>query len=128
MVMKPTHCNHIKLNINQMEEKLPIDIDSLRSKRLIDLTTDELISIVRCTISGLESTSEDSKRPKHLLHGLKEMAAWLHVSVPTISRMVRRGDLRPPAVVKIQRTVLFDTEEAMMQLQEIDSKWLKKRG
>ncbi len=111
-----------------MEEKLPIDIDSLRSKRLIDLTTDELISIVRCTISGLESTSEDSKRPKHLLHGLKEMAAWLHVSVPTISRMVRRGDLRPPAVVKIQRTVLFDTEEAIKQLQEIDSKWLKKRG
>lgn len=111
-----------------MAEEELIGIDSLRCKRLIDLTTDELISIVRNAINGLESTSEEPKRPKHLLHGLKEMAAWLHVSVPTISRMVRRGDLRPPAVVKIQRTVLFDTEEAMMQLQEIDSKWLKKRG
>ena len=97
----------------------------LLDKRGVDLTGEDIFLIVIAAINSSNHQVNASPRPSKLIRGLKDMAEFLHCSVPTISRMVRRGDIYGDAVIKIERTILFDAELSLQQLRELDDKWLK---
>ena len=97
----------------------------LLEKRGVDLTGEDIYQIVIAAINSSQNQVNQSPRATKLIRGLKDMAEFLHCSVPTISRMVRRGDIYGDAVIKIERTILFDAELALQQLREMDDKWQK---
>ncbi len=99
----------------------------LLEKRGVDLTGNDIFQIVVAAINLSNHQVNESPRPTKLIRGLKDMAEFLHCSVPTISRMVRRGDIHGDAVIKIERTVLFDTELVLQQLRELDDKWQNRK-
>ncbi len=96
--------------------------------RLIDMTGEQLVSLIqdateaaRCNnVREHQSSASDSKV---LLRGYKELSAFLKCSVPTACRMVARGDITPPAIIRSGKTLLFDPELVVLQLAEVDSRW-----
>ena len=64
-----------------------------------------------------------STSAKVLLRGYKELSAFLKCSVPTACRIVSRGDIRKPAIIRSAKTLLFDPELVVLQLPEVDSRW-----
>ena len=97
--------------------------------RLVDLTAGELVSLIR--EAAQEASSNNNEREykssasgsKVLLRGYKELSAFLKCSVPTACRMVARGDITPPAIIRSGKTLLFDPELVVLQLAEVDSRW-----
>ena len=102
--------------------------DSLLTTRLVDMTGEELVSLIReatqeasnNNVREYQSTASD---PRVLLRGYKELSAFLKCSVPTACRMVARGDITPPAIIRNGKTLLFDPSLVIKQLTEVDSRW-----
>ena len=102
--------------------------ETLLKTRLIDMTGEQLVSLIqdateaaRCNnVREHQSSASDSKV---LLRGYKELSAFLKCSVPTACRMVARGDITPPAIIRSGKTLLFDPELVVLQLAEVDSQW-----
>jgi hypothetical protein len=103
--------------------------ETLLKTRLIDMTGEQLVSLIqdateatRCNnnVREHQSLASDSKV---LLRGYKELSAFLKCSVPTACRMVARGDITPPAIIRSGKTLLFDPELVVLQLAEVDSRW-----
>ena len=102
--------------------------ETLLKTRLIDMTGEQLVSLIqdateaaRCNnVREHQSSASDSKV---LLRGYKELSAFLKCSVPTTCRMVARGDITPPAIIRSGKTLLFDPELVVLQLAEVDSRW-----
>ena len=105
--------------------------DSLLKTRLVDMTGEQLVSLIqdateaaRCNnVREHQSSASDSKV---LLRGYKELSAFLKCSVPTACRMVARGDITPPAIIRCSsnsKTLLFQPELVLRQLAVIDSRW-----
>ena len=100
---------------------------NLRNIKLIEMTGEELVALIK---EAAEEASHDNVRVRgdansgdQLLRGYKELAAYLKCSVPTACRMVARGDIKTPAVIRSGKTLLFDPELVLKQLAELDSKW-----
>lgn len=101
---------------------------NLRNIKLIEMTGEELVELIK---EATEGASSDNVRVRGdanlgnslLLRGYKELAAYLKCSVPTACRMVARGDIKTPAVIRSGKTLLFDPELVLKQLAELDSKW-----
>lgn len=100
--------------------------------RLVDLTAGELVSLIR--EAAQEASSNNNEREykssasgsKVLLRGYKELSAFLKCSVPTACRMVARGDITPPAIIRCSsnsKTLLFQPELVLQQLAVVDSRW-----
>ncbi len=103
--------------------------ETLLKTRLIDMTGEQLVSLIqdateatRCNnnVREHQSLASDSQV---LLRGYKELSAFLKCSVPTACRMVARGDITPPAIIRSGKTLLFDPELVVLQLAEVDSRW-----
>ena len=96
--------------------------DELLAKRGVDLTGEDIYRIV---IAAMESRTPPGTQQNEvkLLRGYKELAKFLQCSVPTASRMVARKDIHAPAVIRSGRTVLFNADLVLEQLNELDSKW-----
>ena len=102
--------------------------ETLLKTRLSDMTGEQLVSLIqdateaaRCNnVREHQSSASDSKV---LLRGYKELSAFLKCSVPTACRMVARGDITPPAIIRSGKTLLFDPELVVLQLAEVDSRW-----
>lgn len=107
--------------------------EKLMKTRVMDMTGEELVALIK---EANEGSSSDNVRVRgdanlgdsHLLRGYKELAAYLKCSVPTACRMVSRGDIRTPAIIRSEKTLLFDSELVLQQLTELDSKWLTKQN
>lgn len=102
--------------------------DSLLKTRLVDMTGEELVSLIReateeGVINNVRANVDSNKTAYSFLRGYKELAAYLKCSVPTVCRMVTRGDIRKPAIIRSGKTLLFVPEIVIRQLAEVDSRW-----
>ena len=100
----------------------------LLNRRLVDMTGEELVSLIRQATEEETHNNEcdhqsSSSGPKVLLRGYKELSTFLKCSVPTACRMVTRGDISKPAIIRSGKTLLFDPELVVLQLAEVDSRW-----
>lgn len=101
---------------------------NLKNIKLIEMTGEELVALIK---EATEGASNDNVRvwgdvnlgDSALLRGYKELAAYLKCSVPTACRMVTRGDIKTPAIIRSGKTLLFDPELVLKQLAELDSRW-----
>ena len=102
--------------------------DSLLKTRLVDMTGEQLVSLIQeateaATCNNVREHQSSACGSKALLRGYKELSAFLKCSVPTACRMVARGDITPPAIIRSGKTLLFDPELVVLQLAEVDSRW-----
>lgn len=96
--------------------------------RVVDMTGEELVALIK---EATEGASSDNVRVRgdanlgdsHLLRGYKELAAYLKCSVPTACRMVTRGDIKMPAIIRSEKTLLFNPDLVVQQLAAVDSRW-----
>ncbi len=99
-----------------------ISIEHLLNKRVIDMTGQELFDLI---VSAVQQASlrDDmpEKKEKKLLHGKKEIATALSVSVSTISRWLDDSTIHAPAVIRADRVLLFDYDLVIEQLQACES-------
>ncbi len=93
-------------------------IKQLLSKRVIDMTGQELVDLI-CSAVHRATLSEDmpEHKEKRILHGKKEIASALTVSTSTISRWLDNGTIHAPAVIRADRVLLFDYDLAVEQIQ-----------
>lgn len=106
---------------------------NLRNIKLIEMTGEELVALIK---EATEGTSSDNVRAwgdanlgdSALLRGYKELATYLKCSVPTACRMVTRGDIKTPAIIRSGKTLLFDPELVLKQLAELDSRWQTRKN
>lgn len=95
------------------------NLDGL-SKRVIDMTGEELIGYFTKAVTEIINTRElESNKPKHLLRGNKELAAFLKCSPSSVNRMVACADIHPPAIISVGRMVFFDADLVLEQLQQL---------
>ena len=93
-------------------------------KRVIDMTSDELSELIRREVQVINDEARAcEKKEKKLLRGYKELAGFLKCSVPTACRMVSRGDIHTPAIIRANRTILFNVDLVLEQLLELENKW-----
>lgn len=102
--------------------------NDLLNRRLVDMTGEELVSLIRQateeeTHKNIRDHQSPSSGPKMLLRGYKELSTFLKCSVPTACRMVTRGDITSPAIIRSGKTLLFVPELVLQQLAEVDSQW-----
>jgi len=105
--------------------------ESLLKTRLVDMTGEELVSLIReateeGAINNVRTDIDSNKAVYTFLRGYKELAAYLKCSVPTVCRMVTRGDIRKPAIIRSGKTLLFIPDIVIQQLAEVDSRWQSK--
>ena len=108
-------------------------LKDLLNRKLVEMTGEELVTLI---MEATEGASSDNVRvwgdanlgDSVLLRGYKELAAYLKCSVPTACRMVSRGDIRAPAIIRSEKTLLFDSELVIKQLAELDSRWQTRKN
>jgi len=95
-----------------------ISIEELLSKRVIDMTGQELVDLISSAVQQATLRSDMSEpKEKKLLHGKKEIASALSVSTSTISRWLDNGTIHAPAVIRADRVLLFDYDLVVEQIQ-----------
>ena len=92
------------------------------------MTGEELMSLIReameaAAYNNARERQSSASSPKVLLRGYKELSSFLKCSVPTACRMVTRGDITPPAIIRNGKTLLFEPDLLIKQLAEVDSRW-----
>ncbi|MBR0493743.1 MAG: DUF3853 family protein [Muribaculaceae bacterium] len=102
--------------------------ETLLKTRLVDMTGEQLVLLIQeatetATSNNVRESQSSSTSAKVLLRGYKELSAFLKCSVPTACRIVSRGDIRKPAIIRSAKTLLFDPELVVLQLAEVDSRW-----
>ena len=100
----------------------------LLEKRGVDLTGEDIYNIVIAAINSTNASMTEPQKLVKLIRGYKALAEFIHCSVPTACRMVTRGDITPPAIIRCHnnsKILLFDTELVLEQLSVVDSKWSK---
>ncbi len=100
----------------------------LMKTRVVDMTGEELVSLIReasvdAPINNVHKEEGTITNSKMLLRGYKELSAFLKCSVPTVCRMVARGDISKPAIIRSGKTLLFDPSLVLQQLAVVDSRW-----
>lgn len=90
---------------------------NLLGKRVVDMTGEEIVSLIRdaVDVAVAEKSSPVQAKDKKLLHGKKELARALSVSVSTVSRWLE-STIKPPAVIRAGRVLLFDHDLVLEQL------------
>lgn len=101
---------------------------NLRNIKLIEMTAEEFVTLIKEATEGVSCDNVHvgvgaDNGQKYLLRGYKELAAYLKCSVPTACRMVTRGDIKTPAIIRSRKTLLFDPELVLKQLAVVDSRW-----
>ena len=101
---------------------------NLFNTRLVDLTGAELVSLIQeaaheASCNNVYEHQSSASGPKALLRGYKELSAFLKCSVPTACRIVTRGDITSPAIIRSGKTLLFVPDLVLQQLSEVDSRW-----
>ena len=93
-------------------------IKQLLNKRVIDMTGQELVDLIGSAVqqATMRSDMSEHKEKKHL-HGKKEIAKALTVSISTISRWLDNGTIHAPAVIRADRVLLFDYDLVLEQIQ-----------
>ena len=95
------------------------NLDGL-SKRVIDMTGEELIGYFTQAVTEIINAREfESTKPRHILRGYKELAAFLHCHASTVHRKVACADIHPPAVIRSGKMILFDADLVLEQLQQL---------
>ena len=103
---------HMDLIINELS------IKELLSKRVIDMTGQELVDLIGSAVQQATLRSDmPEPKEKRLLHGKKEIASALSVSTSTISRWLDNGTIHAPAVIRADRVLLFDYDLVIEQIQ-----------
>ena len=104
-----------------MTTKKHITTDQLLGKRVVDMTGEEIVSLIRdaVDVAVAEKPSPVQAKDKKLLHGKKELAHALSVSVSTVSRWLK-STIKPPAVIRAGRVLLFDHDLVLEQLKNCD--------
>ena len=97
----------------------------LLEKRSVDLTGEDIYNIVIAAIKSIDTSITEPEKPVRLIRGYKALSELLQCSLPTACRMVARKDIRPPAIIQSGRTILFNADLVLEQLNEIESKWYK---
>lgn len=94
---------------------------NLLGKRVVDMTGEEIASLIRDTIDAAvaEKPSTEQAKERKILHGKKELARELSVSVSTVSRWLD-STIKPPAVIRAGRVLLFDYDLVLEQLKNCD--------
>ena len=110
-----------------------MDSKVLKNTRLVDMTGEQLILLIQeatesATSNNVREGQSSSTSAKVLLRGYKELSAFLKCSIPTACRIVSRGDIRKPAFIRSGKTLLFDPELVLIQLSEVDSRWLVRKN
>ena len=97
------------------------------------MTGEEIASLIRDTIdsavAGKPSTEQAKERK--ILHGKKELARALSVSVSTVSRWLAgpSAKLTPPAVIRAGKVLLFDYDLVLEQLKDCEElRWNKRKS
>ena len=106
---------------------------NLLGKRVVDMTGEEIVSLIRDTIDAAvaEKPSTEQAKDKKLLHGKKELARALSVSVSTVSRWLAgpSATLTSPAVIRAGKVLLFDYDLVLEQLKDCEElRWNKRKS
>ena len=105
-------------------------IKQLLNKRVIDMTGQELVDLIGSAVqqATMRSDMSEHKEKKHL-HGKKEIADALTVSISTISRWLDNGTIHAPAVIRADRVLLFDYDLVLEQIQASEGiRWQGKQN
>lgn len=97
------------------------------------MTGEQLVLLIQeatetATSNNVREGQNSSTSAKVLLRGYKELSTFLKCSVPTACRIVSRGDIRKPAIIRNGKTLLFDPELVFKQLAELDSRWQTRKN
>lgn len=97
------------------------------------MTGEEIVSLIRDTIDAAvaEKPSTEQAKDKKLLHGKKELARALSVSVSTVSRWLAgpSATLTSPAVIRAGKVLLFDYDLVLEQLKDCEElRWNKRKS
>jgi len=116
-----------------MKTKKNIINDQLLGKRVVDMTGEEIVSLIRdaVDVAVAEKPSPMQAKDKKLLHGKKELARALSVSVSTVSRWLAgpSATLTPPAVIRAGKVLLFDYDLVLEQLKDCEElRWNKRKS
>lgn len=100
----------------------------LMKTRVVDMTGEELVSLIReastdAPINNVHKEESTITNSKMLLRGYKELSVFLKCSVPTACRIVARGDISKPAIIRSGKTLLFNPDLVVQQLTAVDSRW-----
>ena len=106
---------------------------NLLGKRVVDMTGEEIVSLIRdaVDVAVVEKSSPVPAKDKKLLHGKKELARALSVSVSTVSRWLAgpSATLTPPAVIRAGKVLLFDYDLVLEQLKDCEElRWNKRKS
>ena len=96
---------------------------NLLGKRVVDMTGEEIVSLIRDAV--------DVAVAEKLLHGKKELARALSVSVSTVSRWLAgpSATLTSPAVIRAGKVLLFDYDLVLEQLKDCEElRWNKRKS
>ena len=108
--------------IDKTNNQLP---EELLKKRCVDMTGGDIFQIITAAIHTVNNPATEPPRAERLVRGYKALAEFLHCSVPTACRMVVRNDIHAPAVMKSGKTILFNVDLVLEQLNELGSRWNK---
>ncbi len=116
-----------------MKTKKNIINDQLLGKRVVDMTGEEIASLIRdaVDVAVAEKSSPVQAKDKKLLHGKKELARALSVSVSTVSRWLAgpSATLASPAVIRAGKVLLFDYDLVLEQLKDCEElRWNKRKS
>jgi hypothetical protein len=87
-------------------------IEDLLKSRIIDMTGNELVSVIIYAASKSDLTKVGSSLPT-LVYGIDGLARLLNVSTATAMRMKKSG-IFDPAISQIERTVVIDVQKALL--------------
>jgi hypothetical protein len=87
-------------------------IEDLLKSRIIDMTGNELVSVIIYAVSKSDLTKVGVALPR-LVYGIDGLARLLNVSTATAMRMKKSG-IFDPAISQIERTVVIDVQKALL--------------
>lgn len=87
-----------------------------RSKRVIDLTLDELLDAVedrvRQTLEAPDATTPEGKEPKRYVYGLRGLQEIFGCSKTTASRLKASGKI-DEAITQVGSLIIIDADKAL---------------
>lgn len=106
-----------------MEKITHIEVSELKKKMLVQLTGEELVTLIKYAVGTAENDTNSGTNKRTLAYGVEELANALGCSPSKIHGLMRTprnedgsaehgGILRDAIVSRIGRKIVYDTERA----------------
>ena len=106
------------------------DIQSIASKRVLDLTAEEFSQLIyeasiRAYNNVLHESSRNRPQEKNIVRGIKSLAKALSCSETKVKSMIRSGMIHEPALWRNGRVIWFNLDEVLTMISDDPkAKWI----